>query len=117
MLEGLSSTDLEYKSSKFHLLVMKYHNQDDVHEDDMTLFATALISAVLKLHESQILHCNIKPFNVAWDSIQKKVRLLDFGHAQSMTNAEAYRGTHGYEAPVVESGMSHSRASDASVAT
>jgi serine/threonine protein kinase len=113
VLEGLSSTDLEYDSNTFHVLVMKYHNQDDVSENDLTLFARRLISAVLKLHKHKILHCDIKRLNIAWDSSEKSVRLLDFGHAQNMTNAKAYRGTQGYEAPEVIRGLPHTQHSDA----
>jgi serine/threonine protein kinase len=69
--------------------------------NDIPDFARLLIQAVRKLHDVGILHCDIKPDNIAWDGEKRVVSLLDFGHAQLESGAKCREGTEGYDAPEV----------------
>jgi serine/threonine protein kinase len=95
-----------YEETKFHLLVMNYHQQDEVDACDVLCYAKSLLTAVAKLHENELLHCDIKPSNVAWNSKTKEVVLLDFGLAQMQAGAKWYRSTKHYEAPEITKGTS-----------
>jgi len=75
-------------------------------------YAVTLIRAVQILHDARILHCDIKPENVAWDCGHRQVFLLDFGHAQYIKGAKSYAGTRGFTAPEVAERKPHDIASD-----
>jgi hypothetical protein len=87
ILENLTLMDIEYENKMYHRLVMTYHQQDRVDASALTDYAISLISAVAKLHEHGILHCDIKPLNIAWNSQSKKIFILDFG----LTNHQKFR--------------------------
>jgi serine/threonine protein kinase len=102
ILENLSKTDMIYEETKFHLLVMNYHQQDEVDACDVICYAKSLLTAVAKLHEN------------AWNSKTKEVVLLDFGLAQMQAGAKWYRSTKHYEAPEITKVTSpHSCCTDA----
>lgn len=91
---------------------------DYIHEDhiesprDFLQFCSALIDTVEKLHnQAGILHCDLKPDNIRWSN--GEVRLIDFGHAQSITKATWCRGTEGFEAPEILKKMPNSTKTDA----
>lgn len=98
---------------RFHVMVMSKMACDRVSHDDVCDFALSLIRAVRKLHSIGILHCDIKPSNVAWNADAKTASLVDFGHAQREDVARAYRATTGFEAPEIEKGEPHTPSSDA----
>jgi serine/threonine protein kinase len=93
MVDGLTAIDIVMEGETYHLLVMTYHQQNDVREGDLLLFVQSLINEVSKLHMSGILHCDIKPANISWDTKDKVVYVLDFGHAQQEIGASARKGT------------------------
>jgi hypothetical protein len=102
VIEKLSRTDVEYDGKRFHVLVMTYHPQDNVDARDVTRYAQSLIKAVAVLHTHAMLHCDIKPLNIAWNSKSKEIVLLDFGLVQMQAGAKWYRVTKKYEAPEIE---------------
>jgi len=67
-----------------------------------------LIRAVRVLHDVEILHCD----NIAWDSKQRQVFLLDFGHAQDVKGAKSYPGIRGCYSPEVLDRKPHDKVSD-----
>jgi hypothetical protein len=101
LLEKLCNTNVMHGEIKFHLLVMTYHRQDEVHPSDLVCYAKSLVAAVAKLHENGMLHCDIKPSNIAWNSKSKEVTILDFGLAQMQAGAKSYGGTKHYKAPEI----------------
>jgi Protein kinase domain len=118
MLEGLTAmdvlchSDLEGEADVYHVLVMSHHREDPVEVPDLFHYGLLLVQAVIKLHSIGVLHCDIKPGNVMWDSQEKVVRLVDYGHAQFEVNAKAYPATEGFQAPEIEGGEPHTRMSD-----
>jgi Protein kinase domain len=118
MLEGLTAMDvlcrsgLKGEADVYHVLVMPHHREDPVEVPDLFHYGLLLVRAVNKLHSIGVLHCDIKPGNVMWDSQEKVVRLVDYGHAQFEVNAKAYPATEGFQAPESEGGEPHTRMSD-----
>jgi Protein kinase domain len=97
----------------FHSLVMLKLADNRVNDADLEAFGLSLIRSVLMLHKAGILHCDIKPTNVAWNRITQVASLLDFGHAQLEQGAKSYRGTDGYTAPEIENAKApHSRVTE-----
>ena len=118
VFEELTALDIMYTSKqneteKYHILVTQKLKQDEVAQNDVFDFALALIRAVQQLHHAGVLHCDIKPANVAWDSRKRKVFLLDFGHAQDAQCAKSYEGTRRFTAPEVTECEPHTKAFDA----
>jgi len=117
VIEELTNLDVIYTSKqnateKYHILVTQKLPQDKVKQNDVLEYALSLIRAVRALHDAGILHCDLKPDNVAWDSVRRQVFLLDFGHAQNVKEANSYLGTRGYTAPEVLDRKPHDMASD-----
>jgi len=117
VFKELTALDIMYTSKqneteKYHILVTQKLKQDEVAQNDVFDFALALIRAVQQLHHAGVLHCEIKPANIAWDSNKRKVYLLDFGHAQDAQGAKSYEGTLGFTAPEVTKCEPHTKASD-----
>jgi serine/threonine protein kinase len=87
---------------------------DNVKPSDFLAFSMSLIDSVQRLHDAGILHCDIKPTNIVWDSNTKLVSLVDFGHAQLAGDSTSYVGTVGFTAPEVSDlDKPHSCQSDA----
>ena len=99
--------DTLHQPSIYHVLVSQYHHNDAIDENDILVFALSLIRAVQKLHAIGIIHCDIKPSNILWDTTQKMVRLIDFEHAQDEDNARWYTTTSHYEAPEISQKKPH----------
>jgi Protein kinase domain len=99
----------------YHRLVMERLADHRIEPRDLEAFALSLVAAVQRLHRAAgILHCDIKPSNVLWNSATKTAYLVDFGHAQREEGAIPYTGTVGYTCPEVERRLRpHSRRSDA----
>jgi Protein kinase domain len=118
VLEGLTAMDvpcssgLEGEADAYHVLVMSHHRDDSVKVADLVCYGLLLVQAVIKLHSIGILHCDIKPGNVLWDSEEKVVRLVDYGHAQFEVDAKSYTATPEFQAPEIEEGEPHTRMSD-----
>ena len=119
VIDRLTALDVECMThpdsattSTYHVLVTQYHRNDAVDENDFLVFALSFVQAVLKLHSIGILHCDIKPGNILWDSMQKRVLLIDFEHAQEEVNSRWYTATRLYEAPEIASEKPHTRKSD-----
>jgi Protein kinase domain len=114
VVDQLTRSAVDSEHGLYHLLVMQQLPNHLVQHEDLPLFAASLIKAVLTLHEAGILHCDIKPNNVLWNSCKKVVCLADFGHAQEESKAKAYVGTVGFTAPeILREALPHSRMTDA----
>jgi Protein kinase domain len=114
VVDRLTKVNFRSERGRYHRLVMHRLANETVRRDDCLPFAISLIKAVLKLHQAGVLHCDIKPNNILWNSSTKTVSLVDFGHAQEERNAESYNGTVGFTAPeVTREGKPHSRLTDA----
>jgi len=101
-----------HERETYHILFSRLLPQDKVQQDDAQDFAVSVIRSVQKLHKAGMLHCDIKPSNIAWDSETRLVSLLDFGHAQLIEGATSYKGTLGFTAPEVINHQPHDQASD-----
>jgi len=101
----------------FHVLGMSHAGSTSIIEKKWTtvlLYLFSLSQNVEKLHkEAGIIHCDIKPDNVAWVESTKNVKILDFGHAQMIEKTALVRGTKGLEAPELLQGVKNSCATDA----
>jgi serine/threonine protein kinase len=114
VIDDLTAFAVTCRGKMFHVLVLPLLGNDRLGPVDCVVYAKALIQAVIALHETGLLHCDIKPANVTWNSASKTVSLLDFGQAQIMTRAKSYMATKGYTAPEVEKDkVPHSRLTDA----
>jgi Protein kinase domain len=118
VLEGLTAMDvpcssgLEGETNVYNVLVMSHHHDDSVKVADLVHYGLLLVQAVIELHSIGILHCDIKPGNVLWDSEEKVVRLVDYGHAQFEVDAKSCTATPEFQAPEIEEGEPHTRMSD-----
>lgn len=75
-------------------------------------FCRSLVETVLTLHQkAKMLHGDLKLANLRWSD--GLVRLIDFEHAQDITNATWAPGTVGYQAPEIMDGMPCSMRTDA----
>jgi serine/threonine protein kinase len=97
----------------YHVLVTEYCMDYAVAEQDILKYAVQLVKSVLSLHKIGILHCDIKPKNILWDAKEKVLRLIDFGHAQEIINAQGYHATQKYEAPEISEKYPHSKLTEA----
>jgi Protein kinase domain len=114
VITELTCLSITFRDDVYHRLVMHRLANHAVERPDIKAYAISLISAVHRLHEAGILHCDVKPSNVVWDATAKAASLVDFGHAQPEEGATAYMGTEGYTGPEVERNCDpHSRKSDA----
>jgi Protein kinase domain len=113
VVDHLTALGTEFEGEVYHRLVMARLVNDRVERQDLVAFAKSLIKPVVTLHQTGILHCDIKPDNVVWDKVNKVASLVDFGHAQEEHGALAYKGTEGFTDPrVVSESEPHSRLSD-----
>ena len=71
-------------------------------------FLQQLLAALAKLHEFRIAHLDVTPSNIMCQS-DGQITLIDFGLARSTKcgSHPACRGTQGFVAPELYSGMSH----------
>jgi hypothetical protein len=102
-------------SIKFNVLATEYIESSPVMSiDELFSMALSLMEVVVQLHEQAgVLHCDIKPDNIRWDSSNQQAYLIDFGHAQMANRARHYNATKDFEAPEIrEKKLPHSRASD-----
>jgi serine/threonine protein kinase len=109
VVEHLTALGIDVKQHRFHRLVWHKLANDAVPDVDLKAYALSLIQVVQSLHRLGILHCDIKPANVLWNSVTKTAFLADFGHAQRAVAAKSYAGTVGYTAPeVLQKDVPHS---------
>jgi Protein kinase domain len=114
VVDELTKVSFCSEQGQYHRLVMHKLPNHSVRDEDLLHFAVSLIGAVLKLHEAGILHCDLKPNNILWNSISKVAFLADFGHAQQDAGAKSYVGTVGFTAPeILREAAPHSRLTDA----
>lgn len=114
VITELTCLSIAYHDDVYHRLVMHRLANHVIDRPDIEAYAISLITAVHRLHQAGILHCDIKPSNVVWDATTKTASLVDFGHAQTEKGATAYMGTEGYTGPEVgRNSDPHSRKSDA----
>jgi serine/threonine protein kinase len=100
--------------SEYLVFAVDYLHQDSI--GDLWVFleyCAALIDTIKKLHhQAGLLHCDLKPDNVLWSD--GLVKLIDFGHAQSISEARSTPGTRGFEAPeILKKKMANSMQTDA----
>lgn len=100
-------------SAAYLVFAVDYIHQDHIDgPDDFLQFCNALMNTVNKLHnQAGLLHCDLKPDNLRWSL--GVVKLIDFGHAQSIGKATWYPGTKGFEAPEILKRMPNSTSTDA----
>jgi Protein kinase domain len=98
VVEHLTALNID---CEYHRLVMKKLPKDVVESWDLEVYAKSLIAAVVSLHNAGILHCDIKPDNVLWDTMNQVAYLVDFGHAQEEEGALSLICTQGYTAPQI----------------
>jgi Protein kinase domain len=114
VIDHLTAHSLHCHHGRYHRLVMTRLVNDHVKPSDVCAFGRSLIDAVQRLHNSGILHCDLKPSNIVWDANVKLASLIDFGHSQLTRDSTAYVGTEGYTAPEVCQGSEpHSPRSEA----
>lgn len=99
--------------SEYLVFAVEYIHDDFVaNSGDFFQFCRSLIDTVMKLHsKAGMLHCDLKPDNIRWSN--GVVRLIDFGHAQSISEATWVPGTQGFEAPEILNRMPCSTKTDA----
>jgi serine/threonine protein kinase len=108
-LVRVHSADLSGQSPAFVLELLEGGSLQDrlragpLPPDEATQIATQIASAVAYLHEQGVLHRDLKPLNVLFDS-QGNARLTDFGLARArgamtLTQTGELLGTPGYMAP------------------
>jgi hypothetical protein len=113
LIEELSTFNLSTSLGTYHVITMANMIRDQVLPKDILTYAKSLINTCKQLHGAGILHCDIKPIHLSWDSHAAIVFLLGFGHAQLESEARMCRGTKGFEAPeVITMKQPNSRASD-----
>jgi Protein kinase domain len=114
VVDDLTALSVIQSNIKFHRLVMPKLANDCVNPEDLEAYALSLVQAVLSLHSTGILHCDIKPGNIVWNNKSKLVSLIDFGHAQNEKDAQSYAGTRGFTAPEISRFKNpHSRITEA----
>jgi Protein kinase domain len=119
VVPALTELSILHDGDVFHRLAMDRVANGAVDRSDLNAYALCLVEAVLRLHAAGILHCDIKPANVAWDAAAKAAFLLDLGLSRrekegAASAAASFAGTKGYTAPEVEQRLEpHSRRSDA----
>jgi tRNA A-37 threonylcarbamoyl transferase component Bud32 len=99
--------------SEYMVFAVDYIHQDGIEDPSVLLqFCSALIGTVMKLHhQAGLLHCDLKPDNIRWSN--GVVKLIDFGHAQSISEATSTPGTNGFEAPEILKQKPNSTKTDA----
>jgi Protein kinase domain len=99
--------------SEYLVFAVEYIPKDSIEDPWVFLdFCGALIHTVKKLHhQAGLLHCDLKPGNVRWSN--GVVKLIDFGRAQSISEATSTPGTKGFEAPEILNQMPNSVKTDA----
>jgi Protein kinase domain len=101
VVDRLTALSHDFNQRRYHRMVMTLLPNDQVKPSDVCAFGISLLDAVLCLHNAGVLHCDIKPANVVWNTKTKVASLIDFGHAQLANGSTAYVGTEGYTAPEV----------------
>jgi Protein kinase domain len=99
--------------SEYLVFAVEYIHEDCIDDPrDLGQYCFALIDTVNKLHnQAGLLHCDLKPDNVRWST--GVVKLIDFEHAQTISEAAWSPGTQGYEAPEILKRMPNTMKTDA----
>lgn len=102
-MDLMEGGDLRYH----HSMIRKFPH------DQTQFFIACLIQALEAVHEQGIIHRDVKPENLVFDS-QGYLRLTDFGIAREWTpeNSTENSGTPGYMAPEVMFKQNHGIAAD-----
>ena len=79
VVDQLTRSAVDSDHGLYHLLVMHQLPNHSVRPEDTYSYAASLIKSVISLHEAGILHCDITPHNVLWNSRAKVACLADFG--------------------------------------
>lgn len=99
--------DEEAKTAKPSIVMDIFPGRDlfDVlHEGQLTSFERIdiflqILQEVRKIHKAGIIHCDLKPENIKYDPITKKVSIIDFGYAHEINDTNAFGGTLEYQWP------------------
>lgn len=69
--------------------------------EDIRIYIKHLLEGLAHLHDKEIIHCDVKPGNLAIDTKAKNLVLLDLGHSQWCSNPDrpCEIGTRVYRAP------------------
>ena len=83
------------------------------HSTDVFSALVQLLDGLQYIHEQQFVHHDLKPENILYDPAAKRVKLVDFGFAESTYSPENVpRGSIGYIAPEIIKGMPASPQTD-----
>ena len=95
------------------MLAVEFFHEDKIETTEQLFhFCCSLIKTVLTLQEkAKLLHCDLKPANLLWGN--GMVKLIDFEHAQDITDVAWAPGTVGYQAPEILNEMPCSKGTDA----
>jgi Protein kinase domain len=99
--------------SEYLVFAVDYIPQDGIDDPWVLMeFCCSLIDTVQNLHhQAGLLHCDLKPDNIRWSN--GVVKLIDFGHAQGISEGISTPGTKGYEAPEILNQMPNTVKTDA----
>jgi serine/threonine protein kinase len=89
-----------YEGDLMQLISKKFPN--GIPEDLLVNFAIQITKGLVYIHENQILHCDLKPENIFFETVSGQIRLRvgDFGN-RSVINTEKILGSYMYVAPEI----------------
>ncbi|XP_034027555.1 homeodomain-interacting protein kinase 1-like [Thalassophryne amazonica] len=113
-------THRDFICLKFELLLHSLHdymdemNFEPLRVSDLRAVVQQMATALLHLQTLGVIHCDIKPQNImVVDHNQPlKVKLIDFGLAQHISEPPSFAGTLWYQAPEVHLGLAYSEEID-----
>lgn len=94
--------------------LLEYIKKETFSEEDAALIIHKIIEALIKIHEKNIIHRDIKLENIVYDAKTQELRLIDFGLSTMKDNINLFKkcGTPGYVAPEILRGEDYDEAVD-----
>lgn len=113
-------------NEKEHVLAMKLHPGMDLNEmmtkknfakeakpiHLLNMFIS-MLDSLSQIHEKNLIHRDIKPHNMIYDSVEQTVKLADFGFAMKKEEKfKSFAGNTAYAAPNLQTKLDYSTQSD-----